>query len=88
MIDTSQFRKVAQLDGIEERNQACGDRLGSGEQIKAKRARKSGRETVERDDQPGSVGGANIASEPFLPGQTPMCALRSGQGWRDLRRGR
>ncbi len=61
MIDTSQFRKVAQLDGIEERNQACGDRLGSGEQIKAKGAGKGGRQTVEGDSQGGSVRWTGVA---------------------------
>jgi hypothetical protein len=43
---------------------------------------------MERDDKPGSISGAGIASEPLLPGQTPMRALRSGQGGRDLHQGR
>ena len=75
-MDISQYGKATERGGIEERNQTDGDWLGGSKQI------------VERDNQPGSVGWTGIASEPLLPGQTPMRALRSGQGWRGLRRGR
>lgn len=62
--------------------------LGSSKQIEAKRVGKGRRETVERDDEPGSVGWTGIPSGPLFPGQTPMCALRSSHGRRELHRGR
>lgn len=84
----SRDRRARQSEGAEESNTVGDERLSGGEQLKAKRASKGGRETVERDDQPGGVGWTGIASEPLLPGQTPMRSLRSGQGWRELRWGR
>lgn len=54
--------KVTEPDGIEESNKADGDRLGGSKQIKAKDMSKGSRETMERDDQPGSVEWTSIAS--------------------------
>jgi hypothetical protein len=60
MIDIPQDRKAASSDGIEERNKACGDRLGGSKQIKAKGVGKGGGQTVERDEKPGSVSWTGI----------------------------
>ena len=53
-------------------------RLGGGEQIKTKGVSKSGWQTVERDEKPGSVKGTGIACQPLFPGETPMRALCTG----------
>ncbi len=74
MIDRYQHRKAAKLDDIEKRNKACGERLGGGEQIKAKGVGKGGWETMERDGKPGSVRRTGVACEPLFPGETPMRA--------------
>ena len=72
-------RGAVRLDSIEERNKACGNRLGSGEQIKAKRVGKGGWQTVERDEKPGSISRTGVACQPLFPGETPMRQLRTGQ---------
>ena len=79
MIDMNQFRKAAGSDGIEEGNKACGDRLGGGEQIKAKGVGKGGWQTVEGNRQGGSVRWTGVAFQPLFPGETPMRALGAGQ---------
>jgi hypothetical protein len=56
------------------------DRVGRSKQIKAKGVGKGGRQTVERDEQPGSVGWTGIPSEALRPGQRPLRTLSSGQG--------
>lgn len=61
-IDIRQHNRPASSDGIEERRKASSHGLRGGEQIKAKRASKGGREAVERNDQPGSVEWTGIAS--------------------------
>ena len=64
MIDIYQYIKAAKSNGIEERNKVRGDRLRSGEQIKAKGASKGGWETMERDEKPGSVNWTGVACQP------------------------
>jgi hypothetical protein len=62
MIDAHGRRKASRSDSAEERNNVRDERLSSSEQIKAKSASKGGRQTVERDNQPGSVGWMGIES--------------------------
>ena len=64
----SRDRRASQSDHAEEINNIDGEPLRGGEQLKAKRVSKGGRETVECDDQPGSVGWTRIASKALLPG--------------------
>jgi len=58
---------MAWSDRIEERNKAGGDRLSSGEQIKAKGVGKDSWQTMECDEKSGSVSRAGIASQSLLP---------------------
>ncbi len=53
-------------------------RSGCGEEIKAKGRGEGGWESMQRDDQSGSVRWAGIAGEALRPGETPMRALSSG----------
>jgi hypothetical protein len=66
-------------NSIEERNKACGDRLGGGKQIKTKGVGKGGWQTVKSDRQGRSVAWAGIAGQALFPGETPMGALCAGQ---------
>jgi hypothetical protein len=75
MIDKNQFRKAARKEQHRGKNRACGEQLGSGEQIKAKGVGKGGWQTVESDRQGGSIRWTGIAGQALLPGETPMRAL-------------
>ena len=61
------------------------ERLGDGEQIKAKGEGKGGWQTRKRDGQPGRVRWTGITCKPLFPGEPPMRALSTGQ---DARRRR
>lgn len=53
---------------------ACSGCLGGGEQIESKRTGERGRETMERDNEPGSVGGTGIARQTLFPQERRQCA--------------
>jgi len=61
------------------------ERLGDGEQIKAKGESKGSWQTRKRDGQPGRVRWTGITCKPLFPGEPPMRALSTGQ---DARRRR
>ncbi|MGH7868947.1 MAG: hypothetical protein ACREP9_15250 [Candidatus Dormibacteraceae bacterium] len=76
------------FDLFEECQKMWSQALGRGKQIKAKRGGKGGWQPMKHDDQVGSVRWTSIAGEALLPGQTPMCALCTGQDRLTGHRGR
>jgi hypothetical protein len=60
-------------------NEGNEEGLGDDLSRRSKRLKKASRETMEKDGQPGSIGGAGIASQPLRPGEAVMGAQFAGQ---------
>ena len=68
------YRKATKSNSIEGKGKACSEYSGSGEEIESKRVSKGGGQTMERDDEPGSIGRTRVACQPLFPGKTPIRA--------------
>src|SRR6266567_6649965 len=77
-MDTN-ARKTVESHNIEAKRTISSGWSSSSQQIKAKRGSKGGRQSVKRDDEPGSICWTSIARQTLVPGEPPMCSLRSGE---------
>lgn len=73
MLDRNHYGQATRSGSLEERNNACGEWLGGGKQIKAKGVSKGGWQTMKCDKKPGSVFWTCVTScdRPNCPPQLP-----------------